>query len=85
MSGQSLVTKDGIEVALDYALNNKVTVDLRTRSGYMFEGVTITGKEDRAVEVRALVHRGAGGSDKPRRSARLFVVSIDSIEWVSKS
>jgi len=83
MSDKSLVTKDGIEVALDYAMNNKVTVDLRTRSGYMFEEVTITGKEDRAIEVRALVRRP--GRETSRRTPRLFVVSIDSIEWVSKS
>lgn len=64
-----------IEQFLMTARKSEVKVDIRTRSGFMFEQAQITHVQDGAVEIRKV----------EQRVARLYVLVMDQIEWAVRS
>jgi len=64
-----------IEQFLIHACKREVKVDLRTKSGFMFERAVVTQVQDGAAEVKQIENR----------VARLYVLVIDQIEWAVRS
>lgn len=64
-----------IEQFLMFACKNEAKVDLRTRSGFMFEKVGVSHIQDGAAELKQVENR----------VVRLYVLAIDQIEWAVRS
>jgi hypothetical protein len=67
--------RTAIEQFLDHACAQQTRVDLRTKSGFMFDHVTITDVQDGACELKQVENH----------TARLYVLVIDQIEWAVRS
>lgn len=60
---------------LEHACRVGAPVDLRTKSGYQFQGVLVTAVQDGAAEIREVVNR----------KVRLYVLVVDQIEWAVRT
>jgi hypothetical protein len=74
---------EAIEQFLAHALREAEVIDLRTKSGYLFQQVYATRLQDGAVEVSAceaaLDNTGVG------EVTRLYVLVVNEIEWAVRS